>query len=245
MTKMCLLVKNFWFPHRMGCILCFLRGQMNYFWVAYWSISRKKFWSLSPDIFPTNMWYQFLSFAQSAISWHVDFYVQQPEAFNFCDLQCSCLQKMKLQTQKGCEKRSLESRPRTKKSCRFFWVSINLLTWMEKGFLWRTNAWNMFTIIFGNPAFDPKTILLMKKFVTVAGERRFADFAACFEWNVGHKQREDPFTTIHQSHFGDCIFSTALKPRKVTRTFLLCLHSHRKRLASFEANRRFILAHFR
>lgn len=43
------------------------------------------------------------------------------------------------------------------------------------------------------------------------GERRFADFAACFEWNVGHKQWEDPFTTIHQSHSGDCIFSAALR----------------------------------
>lgn len=102
--------------------------------------------------FPTDMRYQFLSFAQSAISRHVDANVQQLKAFNFCDLQCSCLQKTKLQTQKGCENRT------KRRSCRFFWVSINLLTWTKKkGFFWRANVWNMFTIIFGNPAFDPKS----------------------------------------------------------------------------------------
>lgn len=156
--------KNFLIPTPDGMQRVFLRGQMNFFGSPIDWFREIILIPFSGYFFPTNMRYQFLSFAQSAISRHVDANVQQPEAFNSCDLQCSCLQKSKLQTEKGCENREQsEEVADFSESASTCWLG-----W-KKGFLWRTNVWNMFTIIFGNPAFDPKSDSFDgEKFVTVA-----------------------------------------------------------------------------
>lgn len=88
--------KNFLIPTPDGMQRVFLRGQMNFFGSPIDWFREIILIPFSGYFFPTNMRYQFLSFAQSAISWHVDANAQQPKAFNSCDLQCSCLQKSEI-----------------------------------------------------------------------------------------------------------------------------------------------------
>lgn len=74
--------------------------------------------------------------------------------------------------------------------------------WEKKGFHCLVdgfaNVWNVFTLLLGNPAFDPKTKTLC------VGGKKHADFLPSgSQWNVGQGGTigEDPFTIFHQSHF--------------------------------------------